>query len=334
MTGRQSAARFLSYLCDVKKTSHIIIVCLFIFLVVCVVASLSAGCYMVKYALLPEVEYDEQKEIDGLSEKFPGLSEWVRDLMSSGALRDTSVIIDGLVKHCYLITAQEPSAKTAVTIHGYTSNPMAMMPIARMFRDEFGYNVALPHLHYHGFSEGASVQMGWYDRLDVLKWIDLAHEVFSDTLQVVHGISMGGATTMMTSGEDLPEYVRGFIEDCGYSTVWEQYKKELAERFHLPAFPILYAADLVTYLRYGWHFKEASSLDQLSKSTEPMLFIHGDSDKFVPSWMLQVNYDAKKQGYKEMWSTPGVPHAESYHMFPEEYSAHVGKFLKEHVEQD
>ena len=317
-----------------KKTSNIVLICLILSLAIFAVAGLAGGCYMVKYALLPEVEYDEQEEIARLSEQYPGLSEWVREMSDSGALRDTSIKIDGLVKHCYLISAAEPSAKTAVTVHGYTSNPMAMMPIARMFRDEFGYNVVLPHLHYHGFSEGSSIQMGWFDRLDVMKWIEVAHETFSDTLQVVHGISMGGATTMMTSGEDLPEYVRGFIEDCGYSSVWDQFSKELGERFHLPAFPILYAADLVTYLRYGWRFKEASSLKQLAKCTRPMMFIHGDSDKFVPSWMLQVNYDAKTQGYKEMWSTPGVPHAESYHMFPEEYSARVGKFLKEHVEQD
>ena len=43
----------------------------------------------------------------------------------------------------------------------------------------------------------------WKDRLDVLQWMNIANEIFGDSTQmVVHGISMGGATTMMVSGEE------------------------------------------------------------------------------------------------------------------------------------
>ena len=45
--------------------------------------------------------------------------------------------------------------------------------------------------------------MGWKDRWDVLQWMNIANEIFGDSTQmVVHGISMGGATTMMVSGEE------------------------------------------------------------------------------------------------------------------------------------
>ena len=315
-----------------KKSSNIVLTCLILLVVLLVVASFAGGRYMVEYALKPDLEYDEDAQTDSLDGRHPGLTAWTRDLMISGRLRDTSIIMDGLEKHAYYIRASEPSAKTAITIHGYTSNPMHMMEYARMFRDSLGYNVLMPHLHYHGFSEGESIRMGWLDRLDVLRWIEVAHQTFSDTLQVVHGISMGGATTMMVSGERLPAYVRGFIEDCGYTSVYDEFRKELKDRFNLPPFPVLTAADVITWLHYGWHFKEASSVDQLAKCTLPMLFIHGDSDDFVPSWMLDVNYDAKTQGYKEKWISPGVPHAKSYRMYPDEYTARVRKFLSEHVE--
>lgn len=332
MTGRKTAARFLFYLCTVKKSSNIIITCITLLVVTLFVASFAGGSFMVKYALLHEVNYDEKAEIAKLSDRSHGLTEWTEDLISEGVFRDTSIMIDGLEKHAYLIKNADPSAKTAIVIHGYTSNPMHMMPIARMFRDSLGYNVLLPHLHYHGFSEGAAIQMGWLDRLDVMKWMEVAHEAFNDTLQVVHGISMGGATTMMVSGEQLPEYVRGFIEDCGYTSAWDQFKKELYEDFHLPAFPVLYSADIITYLRYGWHFKEASSMDQVSKCPKPMMFIHGDSDDFVPTWMGPANYDAKTQGYKEIWLAEGAAHGESFRKHEDEYVARVRKFLAEHVE--
>lgn len=313
----------------VKITLRVFLILLAVFLAI----SLAGGAYMVNYALKPEVVYDEQAEISGLSERHPGLTEWVECLMATGHLKDTSMIIDGLEKHCYIISAVDPSCrKTAVTIHGYTSNPMHMMSTARMFRDSLGYNVIVPHLHYHGFSEGSSIQMGWKDRLDVIKWMEMAHERFRDTLQVVHGVSMGGATTMMVSGEALPSYVRGFVEDCGYTSVWEQFSKELKERFGLGDFPVLYSADLISRLCYGWGFKEASSLDQLARCVLPMLFIHGDKDGFVPYSMLEKNYNAKSQGYREMWSVPGVAHADSFRTFPAEYTARVRSFLQEHVE--
>ena len=36
------------------------------------------------------------------------------------------------------------------------------------------------------------------------------------------GVSMGAATVMMTAGEPLPPNVRAIVEDCGYTTAWEE----------------------------------------------------------------------------------------------------------------
>ena len=38
---------------------------------------------------------------------------------------------------------------------------------------------------------------------------------------------MGAATVMMTSGERLPSNVRVVIEDCGYTSAWEEFAYEL-----------------------------------------------------------------------------------------------------------
>ena len=58
-----------------------------------------------------------------------------------------------------------------------------------------------------------------------------------------------------------------------------------------------------------------------------MLFIHGDADDFVPFDNLQRNYDAKVNGYKEMWVAKGAVHANAYAKYPEEYKQHVRDFL-------
>lgn len=287
---------------------------------------------MVKFALQPERHGTDLERTKAFMSRVYGLEDWFEKMDQEGLLRDTTIVVaDGTKRHAFY-SSVPGSKKTAVIVHGYTSNSMGMTMIGRMFRDSLGYNILLPDLYYHGHSEGEHIRMGWKDRLDVIEWMKVAHETFQDTLQVVHGISMGGATTMMVSGEDLPEYVRGFIEDCGYTSVWDEFKGELKNQFHLPAWPVLYSAERVTEKRYGWNFHEASSVKQLAKCTKPMMFIHGDADTFVPTWMVHVNYEAKTQGYKELWIVPGTTHAESFHNYPEEYVQRVRKFLAEHVE--
>ena len=46
--------------------------------------------------------------------------------------------------------------------------------------------------------------MGWLDRKDVLRWIDYIIQRDPDAEIVIHGISMGAATTMMTAGGGHP----------------------------------------------------------------------------------------------------------------------------------
>ena len=70
--------------------------------------------------------------------------------------------------------------------------------------------------------------MGWKDKDDIKQWIDVANNAFGGhTQMVITGISMGGATTMMTSGETLPQCVKCFVEDCGYTSVWDEFCGEL-----------------------------------------------------------------------------------------------------------
>lgn len=74
--------------------------------------------------------------------------------------------------------------------------------IGYLYNHDLGYNILLPDLHYHGQSEGRAIRMGWLDRFDLLHWMEVADGIFGgDTRMVVHGISMGAATTMMASGE-------------------------------------------------------------------------------------------------------------------------------------
>jgi fermentation-respiration switch protein FrsA (DUF1100 family) len=203
-------------------------------------------------------------------------------------------------------------------VHGYTDNHICFLNLVRMYRDSLNYNVMVPDLHYHGLSEGRAVQMGWLDRLDVEKFITVAHDIWPNDFMVVHGVSMGGATTMMVSGDETPEYVKAFVDDCGYTSVWDEFEGELQKQFGLPAFPLLYTTSLLCKLRYGWSFDEASAINQVRQSPYPMLFIHGSNDDFVPTAMAYRLYDAKPSR-KSLWIAPNAKHTEAYTKYKTEY---------------
>ena len=58
-----------------------------------------------------------------------------------------------------------------------------------------------------------------------------------------------------------------------------------------------------------------------------MLFIHGDCDDFVPSWMVFPLYESKP-GKKQLWITNGSGHAMSYSDYPDEYVQRLQDFLQ------
>lgn len=296
-------------------------------------SSCFAGRYMCDYALRPQPHgVDDIERTRHKADSIrPGSTAWYDSLRAAGILQDVYIRghNDKKIHACYVPAVRPEAAQgSAIVVHGYTDNHIVFLNLVRMYRDEFNYNVLFPDLQYHGYSEGDAVQMGWFDRLDVEKWIEVAHDLFKDDFMVLHGVSMGAATVMMTSGDPLPDYVKCFVEDCGFSSVWDQFATSLKQTFHLPPFPVMNSASIVCQHRYGWNFKEASAVNQLAKCSKPMLFIHGDADDFVLFSNLQKNYDAKKNGYKEMWVAEGAEHAEAYSMYPEEYTRRVAEFLK------
>ena len=191
---------------------------------------------------------------------------------------------------------------------------------------ERGFNTLMPDMSAHGESEGTYIGMGWLDRKDILLWIDYIISLDSQAEIYLHGVSMGGATVMMVSGEELPEQVQGIVEDCGYTSVWDIFSDELEYLFGLPDFPFLYSANLFGNIRAGYDFKEASAVEQVKKSQVPMVFIHGGEDNFVKTDMVYDVYEACPTE-KELLVIEGAGHGQAYGMDPELYFGTIFEFF-------
>lgn len=307
---------------------------IFIILLLLVGVTIGGSYYMLGYSLRPNatVLSNNADSYMYMYKNYPFLHPWVDSLRQVDALRDTFITNpEGIQLHAYYIRAPRPTRKTAVIVHGYTDDAIRMFMIGYLYNRDLQYNVLLPDLQHQGESEGEAIQMGWKDRLDVKQWMRLANQLYGDSTQmVVHGISMGAATTMMLSGEEQPSYVKCFVEDCGYTSVWDEFAHELKNSFHLPPFPLLYATSWLCEQKYGWNFKEASSLKQVAKCRLPMFFIHGDKDTYVPTWMVYPLYEAKPEP-KELWIVPGATHAVSYQENKQEYTDKVKAFVGKYI---
>lgn len=305
-------------------------------LVLILLAAVVAGgsYYMLSFSLKPDARIAAKNASawEEMYADYPFLEPWADSLTRTGALRDT-VILDpeGVRLHALYAAAPEATNRTAVIVHGYTDCAVRMLMIGYLYNHDLHYNILLPDLHYHGRSEGRAVRMGWIDRQDVLRWMEVADGIFGGgTQMVVHGISMGAAATMMVAGGKQQPYVKCFVEDCGYTSVWDQFAKELKADFGLPPFPLLYTTNWLCDWKYGWNFREASSLEQVRKCRLPMLFIHGDADDYVPTEMVYPLYEAKP-GEKELWVVPDTAHALAYRDNREEYTARVGEFVGKYI---
>lgn len=236
---------------------------------------------------------------------------------------------DKLQLHSYVVT--QNSNKWAIVVHGYGGSGKLMSDKSKYFYD-MGYNVLIPDLRGHGKSEGDYIGMGWKDRLDIISWINFIIKENPNAEIVLHGTSMGAATVLMTSGENLPSNVKAIVADCAYTSAWDEFSYQLETYLKVPSYYILNVTNMVTKLKAGYSLKEASALECVKKATVPILYIHGDKDKFVPYSMMDKLYDATSSP-KEKLTIDGGEHANSDLVSPFLYWLTVEDFLNQYVTQ-
>ena len=220
----------------------------------------------------------------------------------------------------------------AITIHGWTNINREMSSYAMEYYNR-GFNVLIPDLRGHGNNETNYVSMGWLDRLEIVDWINYIVKNNPDAKIALHGVSMGGATTMMTTGENLPSNVVCAVEDCGFTGVYDIFEDQCRRTYHLPPKIIMPASNFVNLMFNGFSFKKASAIEQLKKSKTPTLFMHGDKDDFVLFENLDKVYNACA-AEKEKYVIHGAEHALSSHWYHEEYWQRVDAFLAKYVKTE
>lgn len=216
----------------------------------------------------------------------------------------------------------KPGAPVEIMFHGYRGSAERDLcgGIQRCFALE--RNCLIVDQRVSGDSEGHVISFGINERKDCLAWIDMVIREFGPDVKIIlTGISMGAATVMMAAGMDLPDNVIGILADCGYTSPKAIIKKVI-KQIHLPAnimYPFVRAGAKI----FGKiDIEEASPIEAMKVCKKPVIFVHGETDDFVPCYMSRENYEACVAP-KHIVTVPDAGHGLSYVVDTEKYMREV-----------
>ena len=220
-----------------------------------------------------------------------------------------------------------------ICFHGYRGSALRDFSACGLFLMREGYNVLLIDERAHWRSQGHTISFGINERFDVMSWLKFAERRFGADKPVnLFGISMGGGTVLMASGQELPESVKCIVADCPFNSP-KDIIKHVCRKVKLNpelSWPLVWAAAHV----YG-HFdiNATTAAEEVKKTTVPILIIHGEGDDFVPMSMSEEVYDANPEMITR-YTIPEAGHGLSYYYDTERYEKLVLDFLHEHNREE
>lgn len=220
-------------------------------------------------------------------------------------------------------------AMTELLFHGYQGSAERDLSggIERCFA--LGRNALIIDNRGSGHSDGHVISFGINEMHDVLQWIDFAISRFgNDVKLILTGVSMGAATVLMVSGEKLPENVVCILADCPYSSQKDIIKKVIRE-MKLPANLLYPFVKLGARIFGRFNLEENTPIEAMKKCSVPIIFIHGDTDAFVPAEMSDALYEACVSKHKKIVKIHGAGHGLAFPVGRELYVNALADFEKE-----
>ena len=218
------------------------------------------------------------------------------------------------------------NAPLVIIFHGYRSNAYRDGNGGFQIAKNYGLNVLIPDQRSHGKSEGTAITFGIKESYDCAQWIDYSKKRFGNDIRIVLvGLSMGAATVMMASDKIPAENVKGIIADCGFSSP-KEILKEVAKQMKYPCEIAYFLTRMGAKLFGGFDVEESSALEALAKTSIPLLFIHGESDGFVPCYMSRKCYEACASP-KQIFTVKDATHGVSYYLDTPGYTKTVTDFF-------
>lgn len=219
----------------------------------------------------------------------------------------------------------QKGASIELMMHGYRGNGERDLSTGVLRAFKCKRNVLLVDQRASGSSEGKVISFGINEYKDCLKWVDHLIETFGEDVKIyLTGVSMGAATVInAASCDNLPKNVIGVLADCGYDNQKEIIKKYVKD-LKLPPSLFYPFIKLGAKLFGKFDLEEIFPIDAVKKIKIPVIFIHGDSDSFVPCYMSENMYKACNSE-KSIVIIKGSDHGVAYLVNPDYYIEELNK---------
>jgi len=244
-----------------------------------------------------------------LKEKRHADREWV---LAQGLEEYTITSNDGLSLRGYLLKAKTITDKYVFCIHGYRMRGITEYDSIIRFYHDLGFNVFFIDHRCCGQSDGTYITYGDKEQEDCLLWISFMLKQFGPDIRIVlHGISLGSATTMLVLGHELPKNIKFAVCDCGYATVKGQLTHNF-KQYKLPPQSFYQLYRFMSILEAGSDPEKVAPVTAIENCHLPVIFAHGIDDSFVPFEMVYAVFDACPSKDKKLVAVSGADHARAF----------------------
>ena len=220
-----------------------------------------------------------------------------------------------------------PGAPVEILFHGYRGTAERDMCGAVRRCHDLGHSALIVEQRTSGRSGGHVISFGVNESRDCVEWVNHVIRRFGPEVRIIlAGISMGAATVVMAAGRGLPENVIAILADCGYTSPRDIIKKVITVDMKLPAGLAYPFVKLGAKIFGRFDLDETSPIEAVKVTPVPILFIHGETDTFVPCDMSRRCHEANP-AMTTLVTVPDAGHGLSYLVAPESYLQAAGNFF-------
>ncbi|NLB20976.1 MAG: alpha/beta hydrolase [Clostridium sp.] len=216
------------------------------------------------------------------------------------------------------------SNKYVIIVHGISMNIFGSLKYLSFFHKK-GFNVVVFNLRNHGDSGGHNTTYGHFEKWDLRAVTDHLFKTYGKDIHVgLHGESMGGTIAMLNMAMD--ERIEFGVVDSAFSDLPELLLLKFKQDTGIESKKIIAFLNLIVKIRSGFTIEDVSPLKELPAISQPILFIHGDEDTYIPMKMTKAMY-AFKMDKKVLYIAEGGVHGTAMGVNPDRYDEELTNFL-------
>lgn len=216
------------------------------------------------------------------------------------------------------------SNRYVIIVHGISMNIFGSLKYLPFFHKK-GFNVVVFNLRNHGDSGGHNTTYGHFEKWDLRAVTDYLYKVYGNDIHVgLHGESMGGTIAMLNMAMD--QRIEFGVVDSAFSDLPELLLLKFKQDTGIESKKIISFLNVIVKIRSGFTIEDVSPLQELPAISQPILFIHGDEDTYIPMKMTKAMY-AFKMDKKVLYIAGGGAHGTAMGVNPDRYDEEITNFL-------